>query len=318
MKLQQLRYFVEIARSRSFTRAASNLAIAQPALSQNIAALEGEIGAKLFERHAKGVDLSTAGQRLLARSQDLLAAFDGLKEHVTAQPERVSGQVRLCIAGSLAAVVIAPLLRALAAQHPQIDLRVSDGLSSEIRAQVESGRAHLALMPSGAELQGMASLPLFEERFLLFGACEEMAHAPAQVTFVSLADRALALPDRAHDLRKIVERSASQAGIRLDVRYELNSPAMLVAVAQQGLAFAILPNSACVEAVAAGLIAARPIVAPELSRVQALVWPEASPPAPAAAAVRDALVGVVEALVARGALQGRFMGPGLLGHKRAR
>ena len=69
---------------------------------------------------------------------------------------------------------------------------------------------------------------------------------------------------------------------------------------------------------AAGLIAARPIVAPELSRVQALVWPEASPPAPAAAAVRDALVGVVEALVARGALQGRFMGPGLLGHKRAR
>ena len=64
MTLQQLRYFVEIARCRNFTRAAQRLAIAQPALSQSIAALEGELDAKLFQRHPRGVDLTDAGQRL--------------------------------------------------------------------------------------------------------------------------------------------------------------------------------------------------------------------------------------------------------------
>lgn len=314
MKLQQLRYFVEIARSGSFTRAAQHLAIAQPALSQNIAALEYELGAKLFDRHARGVVLTDAGHRLHQRAQEALTGFDGLKGHVSGQETRPAGRVRLCIAGSLAAMVIAPLLRELERRHPEIDLGVSDGLSSEVRMQVESGRAHLALMPSAAELFGMASLPVFEEQFLLIGACKAMAGEPAQVALSTLAGRALAAPDRAHDLRKILERAGSTAGIDLDVRYELNSPAMLIAVAKAGLAHAILPHSACVEALAAGSVASRPIVAPELCRVQAVVWSQDSPPTPATAAVRDALVGIVGALVRAGTLQGRCVGTG---HKAA-
>ena len=78
--LRQLRYFVEIANSRSFSRAAEHLSIAQPALSQNIAALEAELGAVLFKRHARGIALSEAGQLLLTQALDLLARTDSLKE----------------------------------------------------------------------------------------------------------------------------------------------------------------------------------------------------------------------------------------------
>lgn len=304
--LRQLRYFVEIARCRSFSRAAEHLSVAQPALSQNIAALEDEFGARLFERHARGVDLSPPGERLFARAVQLLASFDALKDEVDGLDPRPSGPVRLVIAGALATLVVAPLLRAMAEGFPGIDLSISEGLSSECRIQLESGQAHLALMPSASELHGMESLPLFEERFMLFGAYRAMRGLPKEMSFADVARLPLTAPDRAHDLRKVMERAAASSGVQLDVRYELNSPAMLVAVVKEGLAHAVLPHSACHEAMAAKSIAARAVTAPELTRIQALVWPHDRTLSPAAAAVRDTLVRIVDDLVTRGRLQGRL------------
>jgi len=224
--LRHLRYFVEIARSRSFSRAAERLNIAQPALSQNIAALEEELGSKLFERHARGVALSAEGTRLYARAVDLLAGFDVLKDHVKGREARPAGTVRLSIAGSLASVLIAPLLRTMAQEFPEIELIASEGLSSEAQAHVKSGRADLALMPSPSELQGMESMPVFEERFMLFGAYDVMRSEPEQLPFAEVARRPLVAPDGAHDLRKIIERAAMAIDQQLDIRYELNSTPM--------------------------------------------------------------------------------------------
>jgi LysR family nitrogen assimilation transcriptional regulator len=305
--LRQLRYFVEIAQSRSFSRAAEHLRIAQPALSQNIASLEDDLGTKLFKRHARGVDLSPAGHRLLARAVDLLSRADALKAEVGDRDARPSGPVRLSVAGSLAGVVVAPLLRVVAEQCPEVALTVNEGLSFESRAQVESGQAHLALMPSPSELQGMDSLPVFEERFMLYGAASAMRRKPKEIPFARVAELPLAEPDRAHDLRKILERAASRINRRLDVRYELNSPPMLTAVVREGLAYSIMPPSACLDAVAAGAIAGRLVVDPELSRIQAVVWPRDRPLTPAAAAIRDALARIVRERVLEGVLQGRLV-----------
>ena len=308
--LRQLKYFVEIARSRSFSRAAQQLGIAQPALSQNIAALEDELGAKLFERHAKGVDLSPEGQRLYERSVALISSFDALRGDVHGHDVLPAGPVRLMVAGSVAGVVIAPLLHAVASRYPGIRLTVSDGLSSEARMQVEAGHAQLGLMPSPSEMQGMEAMPVFEEHFMVFGAAKLMRREPAEIAFAQVARRPLAAPDRAHDLRKIVERAAMAIDQPLDVRYELNSPPMLVAVVKEGLAYAILPPSSCIEAVAAKSIVGRPIAGTELSRVQAIVWPQERPLSPAAVAVRDLLAEVVRQQLEAGLLYGRLIEPG--------
>jgi LysR family nitrogen assimilation transcriptional regulator len=309
LTLRQLRYFVEIARSGSFSRAAEHLSVAQPALSQNIAALEETLGSRLFERHARGVDLSPAGHRLHARALELLAGFDALKDHVDGREARPSGIVRVVLAGSVSTAVIASLLGRVAERYPGIELAVAEGVSTEARVQIESGQAHLALMPGPAELQGMETLPVFEERFLMMGAYAAMQGEPAEVRFAEVAQRRLAAPDRAHDLRKVIERAAGAIYQALDVRYELNSPPMLTAVVKAGLAFAIMPASICREALAAGSIAARPIVEPELTRVQALVWRRDRALAPASVAVRDVIVEIVAELVTGGALDGRLIGP---------
>lgn len=309
LTLRQLRYFVAIAQSRSFSRAAAQLAIAQPALSQNIASLEELMGARLFERHARGVDLSPAGERLFAEAVDLLARTEALPAHVAGSQTRLQGLVRLAMAGSLAAVVVAPLLRRMRERLPGVTLDVSEGLSSEVCMQLESGRVDLAVMPGASALQGIASMPLYEERFMLYGAVAAMKALPASPSLARVAGLPLAEPDGAHDLRKIIERAATQQGLRLDVRYELNSPPMLMAVVREGLAFAVMPPSACVDAVALGDVEGRPIRGGDLARVQAVACPLRPTPTPATSAVRDLLIEVVHGLIADGRLSGRRLRP---------
>jgi LysR family nitrogen assimilation transcriptional regulator len=306
MTLQQLRYFAEIARCRNFTRAAQRLAIAQPALSQSIAALEDEFDAKLFQRHARGVDLTDAGRRLFELCPQLLDAFDLLKQQVSGSIKNPAGRVRLCIAGSLASAVIAPLLLELERRYPDIELDVSDGLSSQVRGQVESGRADLALMPSAAEAEGLVAVPVLEEAFVVVGPHTQPWPSEANpVPFETLAAWPLTLPDRAHDLRKIVERTAAMAGIMVNLRFEINSPPLRLALAKAGLAYAVLPNTACLDALAAQTVAARPIVDPSMRRTQALVWAQDRPPTAATAVVRDTLIEVIAQLVECGLVAGR-------------
>src|ERR1700733_2072467 len=79
MELRHLRYFVAIAEERSFTRAAERLWVAQPGLSTQIRRLESELGVRLFNRHARGVDLTDAGDLLLERARTALAAADAAR-----------------------------------------------------------------------------------------------------------------------------------------------------------------------------------------------------------------------------------------------
>lgn len=152
----------------------------------------------------------------------------------------------------------------------------------------------------------MEWLPIFEERFMLYGAYEAMRREPERLQFADVVRRPLAAPDRAHDLRKVIERAATAIDCDLDIRYELNSPPMIIAVAKAGLAYAILPDSACVEAVAAKAIAGCAVVAPELTRVQGVVWRKDRTLTPAAAAVRDTLARVVREMVSDHRLHGRL------------
>lgn len=305
--LRQLRYFVEIAQSRSFSKASKRLLVAQPALSQNISALEQHLGVALLERHARGVDLTAAGERFLLGAQEMLSQAAALKELTIGQPQTPGGPVQLAIAGSLASVIAGPLLSTLAKQYPAITLSFQEGLSFEIRASLESGQSHLALMPNPSDIPGLGSLPVFEESFMLFGPPATMRKTPASIAFAQLTDLPLALPDGAHDLRKIIERVASAGGYHLNVQYELNSAQILTAIAKEGLAYAVMPPTACMDAIAAKTLTGRPISDPELTRVQAIAWSRQRPLTPAVKAVSSCIQSVVKRLIQTGQLPARLL-----------
>lgn len=304
MTPRQLKYFVEIARSGSITTAAGVLHIAQPALSHHIAAMEEELGVPLLERHARGVKLTVQGQRLLDRATAILRQMDGLRDDVRDASTAARGTVRLCIVNSVAPLLAVPLFRLLEARTPEIRLELATGMSSEARALLEARRVDLALLPTGFELARLQAVPALEERFCLFGRPWLMPGDGDSIRFRDLRCLPLAAPDRAHDLRKLVEREALAQNCPLDVRYEINSAELLRLLVREGLALAVMPRNAFPPDEVQAL-AVREIVEPVMERTQSVAWVVDQALTPAGEAVRHLLLELIAGLIEDGTLIAR-------------
>jgi LysR family nitrogen assimilation transcriptional regulator len=304
MTPRQLKYFVEIARSGSITTAAATLHIAQPALSHHIAAMEEELGVALLQRHARGVRLTMEGQRLFERAASILRQMERLREDVRDASTELRGVVRACIAGSVAPVLVVPLYRLLQERAPEVQLHLTTAMSREAQTLVEARRVDLALLPTASEMTKLESTPAYEEDFCLFGAQALMGDATGDIAFRAIGDRPLVEPDREHDLRKLIERTAVALDCPLNVRYEVNSSDLLRSMVCGGLAFAIMPRNAFPDAKAQH-IAVQRIAEPVLSRTQSVVWSMEQPLTPAGHLVRDLLLELIAQMIHDGRLVGR-------------
>jgi len=306
MTPRQLKYFIEIARSGSITTAANALHIAQPALSHHIAAMEEELDVVLFDRHARGVKLTVAGQRLLERATSILRQMDRLKDDVQDASTQPRGLVSLCIVNSVSLILAAPLLRLLERRAPQVQLQLSSAMSREAHALVEAGRVDLALLPTGAESPRMQAVPAFEERLCLFGRQHLFGDARGPMPFREIGDRPLIAPDHHHDLRKMIERTALAQNCPLNVRYQLSSADLLRSLVKAGLGFSIMPRNAFPDDEARGIVV-REIVDPDMARTQSIVWMADHALTPAGEAVRNALLELIAELIDNGTLKARLL-----------
>ncbi|MDX3905523.1 MAG: LysR family transcriptional regulator [Pigmentiphaga sp.] len=306
MTPRQLRYFVAIARAGNISQAAAVLHVAQPSLSQHMAAIEDELGVPLLERHARGVTLTPAGQRLFDRACSILRQLDHLPDDVAAATGLPRGEVRLAMDGSIAALVIAPLYRAMEARYPDVRVSVLTGLSHQMLQLVQTRSVDLALMPNAFELPSLLSEPVYEERFCLFGASGSFPPQLRQIRFDDIGDRPLVATDRQHDQRKLIERVADARKRTLNVRYEINDAELTRALVQSGLAQAILPSNAFAATSLRNGVRALEIVEPVLHRIQSVAWPSGTPLTPAAEATRQCLHDTVAALIDARALRGRL------------
>ena len=120
MDLKDMRYFMAVAEERNFSRAAERLHMAQPPLSRQIKALEDEMGAPLFVRTAKGVDLTDAGQTLLAEVPNLLLLAQRAKERTRRAGQGLTGQLDVGLFGSGVLDVIPRMLARFHAERPEV------------------------------------------------------------------------------------------------------------------------------------------------------------------------------------------------------
>lgn len=177
MELRHLRYFLALADELHFGRAAQRLAISQPPLTVAIQQLEAEVGAPLFLRNSRGVQLTAAGQALVPAAQ---AAIDGAAQALHAARDAASGQVgRLSIgfAGTMLYRGLPQMLRRFQAEHARLQLTLRELSSSEQlvelqHARLDAGFAHVAHAPTGLAAQLVSSQP--------FVACVPAVHALAR------------------------------------------------------------------------------------------------------------------------------------------
>ncbi|UUX95198.1 LysR substrate-binding domain-containing protein [Aquabacterium sp. J223] len=307
MELRQLRYFIGVAEAGSLLKASARLHVAQPALGQQIAALEDEVGARLFERTSRGMALTDAGRTFLDHAKVVLADVERARAAVSASAGEPRGEVVIGLPTTAALAATVPIVRACRERLPQVRLKVIEGYSGFVREWLTAGRLDLAILYGDAPVATLALQPLVEERLALITAAAE-SHRPGPIALVDVARHPLVLPGREHGLRRIVDDACAAAGLTLDVVAEIDSLPNVKRVVEAGIGRTILPAGAVAEEVAAGRLTASTITDASMLRRVMLARSVARPASLAATAVAALTVDLIRGMVAAGAWPGRWIG----------
>lgn len=174
MQLQQLQYFVAVAETRHFTRAAEVVHVAQPSLSQQIKALERELGADLFLRARGNITLTDAGEALLPLARRILADADTARHEVLELAQLRRGRVRLGATPSLCTGLLPDVLRAFHDRYPGIQLLIEEGGSHDLVRELARGALDLALvvLPLPTASPALTTVELLREDLVVVSSPE--------------------------------------------------------------------------------------------------------------------------------------------------
>lgn len=296
VNLRRLKYFVKIVDIGSLTQAAEVLFIAQPALSQQLATLEGEVRQQLLVRTKRGVTPTEAGKVLYRHAQIILRQCEQAQTDMEAAGQGVSGQVSVGLApGTAAAALSLPLLRTVRARHPGILLYLNENYGTTLSELIMNGRMDLAVLYGDKAIHGLTFLPLLKEPLYLVGPAS--IPAPAQpVRLADLREMELFLPRPYNVVRKLVDAAFSGIGGAPRIAAEIESAFTLTAAVADGLGATILPASMAREVVAACGAWQFQIVDPVIEAPLALCQSDHLPLSEPAQAVKDILLELVTEL----------------------
>ena len=242
MDLRQLEYFTAVARRGNFTRAAEELYVTQPALSQQVRRLERELGLELLRRRSAGVEVTPAGQELLARADAILADVGAARAAMDEHAGVSRGFVRLATApGELLRLPVE--LAAFHRLHPGVRIALRHGSAREVLDALRRGGADLAVLAlvPDADVGGLDAEPLRDEPLQLIAAPDE-ALGDA-VAIAALSARPLILAERGSALREAVMAACAQAGFSPVPPFEVGDPATARYLAHAGLGASVVPAS---------------------------------------------------------------------------
>ncbi len=163
MTLQQLTYFLATAEHGSFSRAARELYLAQPSLSEQVRSLEAELGVELFARVGRGVVLTEAGRAFRPEAERVLAALAGAREAVAEVRELTGGTLSIGMFGTASGFLLSRLVADFRSRHPGVRLRLVGQNSSEVAENVRRGRLEAGLVVLPVDDEGLEIRPARRE-----------------------------------------------------------------------------------------------------------------------------------------------------------
>ncbi|MFI8415839.1 nitrogen assimilation transcriptional regulator NAC [Serratia sp. NPDC078593] len=293
MNLRRLKYFVKIVDIGSLTQAAEVLHIAQPALSQQLATLEGELNQQLLIRSKRGVMPTAAGNILYAHAQSILRQCELAQSAVYCAGQAMSGRVAVGVASGSAAVQFAlPLLQALGEQYPDILLSLHEHDGATLASQVENGRLDMAVLCGGATSPSLSTTVLAKEELYLVAA-RTVSSPGNSIDLTDVSRFNLFLPHKDDRMRNQLDEAMAVRRLTYHVIAEIASPATLSAAVASGMGATILPESAARAMIGSGKAWMARITRPVISIPLSLCVSAQQPLSATALAVQALLVSMV-------------------------
>ncbi|AQA14884.1 LysR family transcriptional regulator [Streptomyces malaysiensis] len=270
MELQQMRYVVAVAETNSFTRAAERCLVVQSALSHQIARLEKELGARLFERTSRRVCLTPAGEAFLPAARQCLDAAERAAAEVAAAVGEVRGRLAVGLIPTVTAVDIPGALRDFRERYPHVRIRLRVGASDDLVEQVKEGAIDVAFLglPTTARPRGVAAHELARDRLVAVVAPDHPLAGEPEVDLRRLSSEVFVDLPAGTAGRAQSDVAFEAAGLSRDVAFEVTSADFIARLVGPGLAVAMLPRAYAPQL--AGVVTIEVADAP--ARVEYVIW----------------------------------------------
>jgi LysR family nitrogen assimilation transcriptional regulator len=266
LSLRQLKYFVAIADAGSLSRAAAALHVAQSALSHHLAEMEANLGVPLLERRARGVALTQAGQRLYEHARAILTALDKAEIDIRTIAGSASGPITVGLCQTAVEMISLALMSETRRDCPNVRLTVIEGLSPMLFEFLAAGQLDFAVVynpPSDARFR---AVPVLEEELFLVGRPDVIGSGTTPVPLAEIPHGQIIGLSPIKETSAILQSPHLRAMIAPHAFLELGSLNALVKALAAGLGCAILARATVSPQLESGLVHARRIIDPVITR----------------------------------------------------
>ena len=271
--LRQLRYLVAVADTGHFGRAAERCAVTQSTLSAGLKELETTLGTTLIERDRRSATPTPVGTEIVVRARRLLAEAEDLVDLARGAAAPLSGSLRIGVIPTIAPYLLPDLLPRLRERYPSLQPFLVEDQTARLVERLSSGALDVAVLALPYDLPRLATLPLFDDPFLLAAPEGHTLLDQTTVMPASLAGETLLLLAEGHCLR---EHALSACGLGRDTTgraVEATSLSTLIHMVDSGLGATLLPAMAVRAGALRGTrIDTRPLAGPDSSRIVGLAW----------------------------------------------
>jgi DNA-binding transcriptional LysR family regulator len=242
VEIRQLRAFVAIAESGTFTAGALRVHVTQAAISMQIRQLETEIGARVFVRAPRHVILTEAGEHLLRRARQMLREHDAAIDEIAELAGAERGRLRI---GSASAMVLTDqlpiILKELRKQHPAAEISVNSGTSESLVDQILAGELDIAFVSLPVDARGIKTDRLSDDQLVAIASPRHKLAKQKTISAYTLAGERLILGERGGNTRRLIDQFFAQAGVTLRVAMELSRQAAIRRMVEEDMGVGIVP-----------------------------------------------------------------------------
>ncbi|MGW4348648.1 transcriptional regulator CynR [Streptomyces sp. NPDC004690] len=243
LELRHLRYLLAVAEHGNFTRAAEELHISQPTLSQQIKQLERTLGVQLLDRTGRTVRLTDAGAVYTDHAQRALRDLAAAERAIHDVRDLSRGHLRLGVTPTFTAYLVGPLTAELHARHPGVSLALTETTQDRVETALLADELDLGIAFTGPHLPGITATPLFTETLSLVTAARHHRTPPEPLGVQALRDRQLALLSGDFATRGHIDAYLADHRVTPRIAVEANSiQALTEIVRRTGLA-TVLPDA---------------------------------------------------------------------------
>lgn len=291
MELRHLIYFTTVARHEHVSRAAIELAIAQPAITKQLKDLERELGGgPLFERVGRRLRLTEAGRALQAHANIILANVEAARADMRERGGSYGGRVGVGAPPSVGERLLPDVLHRFHHDYPNVELRIVEGDTQTLLQRLDGGEIDLAVVTMPVVQRGLRVTELFSEDLVLVLSTEHRLAGAEALTIGDLSEERFLLYSPASSVRQAFDQACRQAGFAPQVALDSGSMQLLIRLVEANLGVAVIPRLA----LSGGeRLAVVPLHSPRITRTMALISREGRSLSPAASRMCDYLIATI-------------------------